>query len=211
MDEQGVDGDGFPVEEDGAVFEQLEAPHGAAAALAARSAKETQFDRRAERDLAQALLRCASGLDIASGEADLGLVEDPLAREVVDTLAGMAEKGENTEDRAVLDRLTEEAVPFAVDAMDSRGQASLERLEAEVLKTAVALWKRQMAARKEELESEIQAARDTGDKDTEKELLKERAEMERALSRTRAQVDPETRRKMKKLLSLAPRKPRAGT
>ena len=207
---QVLEGDGADdgaVHEQGAVFDELDAapPRGPVeAALAARSARETGLDRRAERDLAEALIRWPQGLEVASQEADLGRIEDPAAREVVETLAGMAKKGEKPEARAVLDRLTEDGVRFAVDALESGGPVDPERLEAAVLKTAVAVWRRQVSARREGLDFEIQSARASGDKEKERELFAERAAIGKALSRTRAQVDPETRRKAKEARARGP-------
>lgn len=166
-------------------------------------------DRRAERDLAWLLARYPAGLQAARAEAELGFIKDSVAREIIEAVSRLSERGAVLEGRAILDGLSPEAVRFAVDALEERDGASPERLAERVRKAAVALRLRQIASRLESLSEEIRAAGASGNSQRVKELTRERMELCREAAARRDGADPDARRHLAALRERASRRPRA--
>ncbi|MHC5056444.1 MAG: DNA primase [Planctomycetota bacterium] len=179
----------------------------AARSVSARPGGAESLDVRAERELAALLAAFPAGVEIAEEEAwegDVtegggmgwaGATQDPLAQAVMAAAVEVANSAENTDAKALLDRLSADAVTFAVDAMEQNDGASHERMEERVRKSAIALWLRRAQKRLEELTAEVKSADKEGDEDRHRGLLRERQELLRETHERRTRSDPDARRR----------------
>ena len=165
------------------------------------------MDVRAERDLAGLVAACPAAVDIArdeawreeetkdDGESWTGAIQDALAQEVMTAAEELANSGRNTDARALLDRLSPQAVEFVVDAMERNDGVPLDRMEERVRKAAVALWLRHARKRMDRLTAEVKSADKQGDEDRLRGLLKESEELRRETHERRRRSDPDARRR----------------
>ncbi|MHC4252940.1 MAG: DNA primase, partial [Planctomycetota bacterium] len=171
----------------------------AAPEVSARPGSDESLDLRAERYLASLLAAFPAGVEIAEEEAwEKGWVEalqDPVAQEVIAAVAAAGKAGENTDARALLNRLNPQAVEFAVDAMEETDGVPEERMVGRIRKAAIALWLRRAKKRLDELIAEAKTADRDGDEDRQRELLRDRFSLEGAISERKLRSDPDARRR----------------
>lgn len=140
---------------------------------------------RAEQDLAGLLLKHLSGIDVVLEDADVHRIEDPVAREVIETVAALHHERRALDERAILDQLSPQAVQFAVSAWESEETSKPEALAGRLSSAASALSLLRIPEQLDELDRQIKEAEDSGNEGRFVALVKERSELLRTRQRLR--------------------------
>jgi DNA primase len=140
---------------------------------------------KAERDVAWLLVKNPGRVGVVTDECDASGFRDPVAREVVETIAMLEREGRVLDDRAILDHLSREAVEFAVNALEAEEISRPELMDGRICAAAQALSLLEIPQRVAEIDRRLKDAESAGDEQTFVTLQKERSELERRRQRLR--------------------------